>query len=199
MPYIYDVTCVDNATVAVISSSEKYILLVSLKSGKAFKTFHTTSFCSGLTYTNGNFIVSANKGQLQNIRLGDNKTNNICSSMSSTYVASLGNKLFSNKMDTDTIVCHKRNGEMLWTFTDKTALNEPRCIAVDEFGNVFVAGNKSNNFVAISSDGREHKMLLSKTDLVAKPWAIDYNIKLKFLLVANERDGQVFVYKVNYA
>ncbi|XP_071123537.1 uncharacterized protein [Mytilus edulis] len=199
MSKIYDVTCVDDETVAVISSKEPNIKLVGLTSGKSFRTINTTSPSLGITYAKCSFIVCPKKGHLQEIMLKDNMTNNIGSPIDSEYVASLDNTIYHRKKSTDEIVWDNRNGDILWTFSNDTVLKGPRCITVDENGSIFVAGGKSNNIVVIDSEGRDHKILLSEKDLCGSPWAIDYNSKLNCLLVANEKDGQAFLYSVNYA
>lgn len=133
------------------------------------------------------------------VGLEDTKTNIIGSNVVSTYVASFENNIYSKKKDKNTVVCHNRNGDLLWTFTNETVIKGNRCITVDEHGNLFVAGSKSQNVIIIASDGTNHKILLSETDLGGSPWAIDYNSELKSLLVANETDGQAFLYSVNYS
>ncbi|XP_071123539.1 uncharacterized protein [Mytilus edulis] len=198
MPKIYDVACIDNDVVAVVSILTQNIKLVNLKSEKSFKTIHTSYPCCGITYSDGYLIVCSKNGQLQEIRLEDNKITDTGSDVVSFYIAALGNKLYSRKRESETIVCHNRNGDILWTFTDKTILKEPRGIAVDEHGNAIVAGVGSNNVIAISSDGTKHKMLLSENDLIKSPWPICYSSKLKILLVANEKDGHAYLYIVNH-
>ncbi|XP_071121938.1 E3 ubiquitin-protein ligase TRIM71-like [Mytilus edulis] len=198
MPTIYDVACIDNDVVAVVSVTEKNIQLVNLKSEKTIKTIQTSSPCCGITHSEGNLIVCPKKGQLQQIRLEDNKTSEIGSDVVSLYIAAFGNTLYSRKRDVETIICHNRNGDILWTFTNKTALKGPRGIAVDEYGNIFVAGTKSKTITAIASDGSKHKILLSEKDLVGSPWSICYNNKLKVLLVANQKDSQAYLYIVNH-
>ncbi|XP_071123533.1 uncharacterized protein [Mytilus edulis] len=198
LPYIYDVACVDDTTVAVVSMTMENIELINMESGKTFTIVRTYSPCCGLTYKDNHFIVSPQKGQIQKIRLEDTKTYGIGSSMTSLNLAALGNTLYSRKRDTNTIVCHNKNGDVLWTYTDTSVLNVPRGITVDEYGNAFVAGNKSKNVVAISSHGRGHKILLSEKDLCGSPWALCYSEKFKSVLVANETDGQAFLYSVNY-
>ncbi|XP_071123538.1 uncharacterized protein [Mytilus edulis] len=175
LPYIYDVACVDDTTVAVVSMTMENIELIDMESGKTFTIVRTYSPCCGLTYKNNHFIVSPQKGQIQEIRIDDTKTYGIGSSMSSLHLAALGNKLYSRKRDTNTIVCHNKNGDVLWTYTDTSVLNVPRGITVDEYGNIFVVGNKSKNVVAISSHGRGHKILLSEKDLCGSPWALCYS------------------------
>ncbi|XP_071123717.1 uncharacterized protein [Mytilus edulis] len=199
MQTIIDVTCVDNDTVAVISYTQKNIELISLKSGKTIKTISTSDPAICLTYTEGTFIVCLENGQTKEVRLEDNKTNDISSTVVSRSITELNNTLYSVKKDTNTIVCHKRNGEVLWTFTDEEILQKPRGITVDDIGNVIVAGVESNNVIAISSDGTKHKILLSKTDLCGSPWAVSFNNQFKYLLVSNDKDGRAFLYSVSYS
>ncbi|XP_063398526.1 uncharacterized protein LOC134683267 [Mytilus trossulus] len=199
MPNIYDVECINNNVVAVTSSTVNNIKVVNLTTGKTFRTILTSSPCCGITYCEGNFIVCPEKGQLQEIRLEDNKTTDIGSDVVSLYIAAFGNTLYSRKRYTDTIFCHNRNGDILWTFSNSAVLKGPRGIAVDEYGNVFVAGVDSKTITAIASDGSKHKTLLSQKDLVGSPWSICYNSKFKLLLVVNEKDGQAYLYIVNHA
>ncbi|CAG2205152.1 unnamed protein product [Mytilus edulis] len=197
MSCIHDVTCVDNDTVAVISATERNIQLVSLKSGKIFRSINT-NFCSvGITYKEGKFIVCPDDDHvMQAVWLEDNKSSTFGISVFATHVTHLGNKLYTIDRDTNRIFCLNRNGDIQWTFADLTVLSDPTCITVDEHGNVFVA-NTENVFV-ISYDGKHYKILLSDKELCSSPWAICYNSELKSLLVANESDGQAFLYNVKY-
>ncbi|VDI51951.1 Hypothetical predicted protein [Mytilus galloprovincialis] len=199
IPYIYDVAYVDNETVAVVSNTKENIKLVNLKSGKILRSIFTISPSCGITYIEGSFIISSKEGHLLEVGLEDTKTNIIGSNVVSTYVASFENNFYSIGQDKDTVVCQNRNGDLLWTFTNKTVIKGKRCITVDEHGNLFVVGKESKNVIIISSDGTKHKILLSETDLCGSPWAIDYNSELKSLLVANEKDGQAFLYSVHYS
>ncbi|VDI57405.1 Hypothetical predicted protein [Mytilus galloprovincialis] len=202
MPNINDVTYVDNEIVAVVSYYDKNIKLVNLKAGKAFRTINTNSPSCGLTYIGGRLIISPLGGRLGEVGLND--TTDICIGSQhgqrvASYVASLGDKIYSSKQNNNTVVCHHRNGDLLWTFTNETVIKGNRCITVDEHGNLFVVGKNSQNVIIIASDGTKHKQLLSEKDLCGVPWAIDYNSELKSLLVANEKDGQAFLYTVNYS
>ncbi|CAC5388346.1 unnamed protein product [Mytilus coruscus] len=199
MQTIIDVACVDNETVAVISYTQKNIELVSLKSGKTIKNINTTAPALCLTYTEGTFIVCLENGQMKEVQLKDNKTIDIGSTVVSRSITESNSTLYSVKKDANTIVCHKRNEDVLWTFTDEEVLKRPRGISVDEHGNVIVAGVESNNVIMISSDGTKHKILLSQTDLCGSPWAVSFNNKFKYLLVSNDKDGRAFLYSVNYS
>lgn len=110
--------------------------------------------------------------------------------MSSLNVAALGNTLYSRKRNTHNIVCHYKDGDVLWTYADISVLNVHRGIAGDEYGNVFVAGNKNKKALLLYHlmvEGTKHSCL---RDLCGSPWALCYSSKLESLLVANETDGQ---------
>ncbi|XP_071123520.1 uncharacterized protein [Mytilus edulis] len=190
IPGIHAVTCIDNETVAVTSIIRNNIELVSLKSGKVFRSIPTHFYSIDLAYIDGKLIVCPTKGQLQEISLDDTNAISIGSTMiSTTFFAAFGNSLYCTESYTNAIVCQKRNGDKLWTFTDNAALKGPKCITIDEHGNIFVIGGESRNVIAIASDGIKHKILLSESELCGSPWAIDYISEFKTLLVANEKDG----------
>jgi hypothetical protein len=59
--------------------------------------------------------------------------------------------------------CCNRNGKQIRTFKDEN-LQNPRVVTYDDEGHVYVTGRWSNNVIAISPDGRQSKVLLSKAE-----------------------------------
>lgn len=69
-------------------------------------------------------------------------------------------------------------------------------IAVDNNGNVYVAGCISSNVIIISSDGKHHKQILTKDDGLIFPSAIILDTGNRKLLIANTGDT-AFVYNIS--
>ena len=79
-------------------------------------------------------------------------------------VTSFKDRLYYTDSIRSEVVCCDINGTILWTFTDKSALNAPSSITVDDYGHVYVVGANPVNVIVISPDGKEHRQLLSKAD-----------------------------------
>jgi DNA-binding beta-propeller fold protein YncE len=58
-------------------------------------------------------------------------------------------------------------------------------IALDKNSNVFVAGMETNNVVVLSSDGKNCRQILSKSDGLHEPYSLRINIDRGELLVCN--------------
>ena len=106
-------------------------------------------------------------------------------------VTSLNDRLYYTNSNRSEVVCFDINGTTLWTFTDTSVSKDQRSIAVDDYGNVYVVGPRSANVIVISPDGKKHKQLLSKTDRLDDPWALQYDWKTRQLLVANSTESQL--------
>jgi DNA-binding beta-propeller fold protein YncE len=191
--------CVDQNTAAVTSPSEKFIQLVDLKTGKTVKCINTNTTCSGITSANGMLVFSAIGKGLRKVDLKDENIVEIvaCAADVWSYVSSFNDRLYYTNAKRHEVVCCDNNGTVLWTFTDKSVLKDPRSIAVDDYGNVYVAGANSTNVIVISPDGKEHRTLLSKADLHDKPRALHYDRQTRQLLVANTMTS-AFIYSVDY-
>ena len=191
--------CVDQNTAAVTSPSEKFIQLVDLKTGKTVKCINTNTTCSGITSANGMLVFSAIGKGLRKVDLKDENIVEIVAFAADvwSYVSSFNDRLYYTNAKRHEVVCCDNNGTVLWTFTDKSVLKDPRSIAVDDYGNVYVAGANSTNVIVISPDGKEHRTLLSKADLHDKPRALHYDRQTRQLLVANTMTS-AFIYSVDY-
>jgi DNA-binding beta-propeller fold protein YncE len=63
------------------------------------------------------------------------------------YVATSGDKLYYTKVFLHNVTCCDLHGTTQWEFNDKHALHTPCGIAIDNDGNVYVVGCRSNNVV----------------------------------------------------
>jgi DNA-binding beta-propeller fold protein YncE len=103
-----------------------------------------------------------------------------------SYVATSEDKLYYTNYIKHTVTCCDLHGTTQWEFKSKRFLQELGGISVDNDGNVYVVGYKSNNVVVISSDGQRHIQLLSSKDGLVKPYVLDYDKSTNMLLVVNE-------------
>ncbi|VDI54559.1 Hypothetical predicted protein [Mytilus galloprovincialis] len=75
-------------------------------------------------------------------------------------------------------------------------LIRPNSIDVDGKGNVYVGGLMSDNIHRISSDGKDHQIILTKNDGIHGPWGLCYNRGKKQLLVVNDNKKSVAMYNL---
>lgn len=103
------------------------------------------------------------------------------------HVALLGDKIYFTHSDNNSVTCDWQ-GKIQWNFHNRE-ITFPFGVTVDTDGNVFVAGNNSNNVIVISPDGKHHKQLLSFEDGVYWPIGLIYDRHKHQLLVTNYYKG----------
>jgi hypothetical protein len=194
-----DVAFIDQNTAAVTSSTEKFITLVDLNTGETVKFINTNTTCSGITSTNGMLVFCAIGKGLGKVNLKDEKIGEIVAFAAdvSSRATSFNGRLYYTDSVRSEVVCCDINGTILWTFTDKYVLKVPRSIAVDDYGNVYVVFVNSVNVIVIFPDGKEHRKVLSKADILENPRALHYDRQTRQLLVANAKT-YAFIYSVDY-
>jgi DNA-binding beta-propeller fold protein YncE len=140
------------------------------------------------------YYCTGNKG-LKMLNLSDKSTSDVINSDMSTvdYIATSTDKLYYTNYDRHTVTCCDLHGTTQWDFKDNRVLQYPRGITVDNDGNVYVIGYRSNNVVVISPDGQRHRQILSSRDGLSYPRVLDYDQSINRLLVANtERTAFLF-------
>jgi hypothetical protein len=194
-----DVACIDQNTAAVTSPSDQLIQLVDLNTGKTVKSINTNTTCCGITSTNGMLVFSVLGKGLSKVDLKDENIVEIVAFDANflSRVTSINDRLYYTNSKRDEVVCCHINGTIFWTFTYESVLKTPRAITVDEYGHVYVVGANSTNVIVISSNGKEHRTLLSTAGILDKPRALHYDRKTRQLLVANNKTS-AFIYSVDY-
>lgn len=197
----FDVTVVDVATVAVSSGSpvRSYapcIQIIDIESRKHTKTIDTTAWSYGIMCADENFVFCGYKPTgIHKIDLKTNQKSFINSTIplnTWSYITYFKKKLYVTIDRNHTVTCCDEKGNVIWTYTDKTILDTPRGITVDNNGNLFVCC-VSNHVLMISSDGKRAKPILDTKDGLNRPTAIHYDRSTHRLLVANI-DGTAVLY-----
>ena len=116
--------------------------------------------------------------------------------MNSTNISLRDDTINCTDSVTNTIYCHKLTGQQIWTFKEQSVLREPRGIALDKNRNVYVAGYETNNVVVLSSEGKNCRQILTKSDGLDKPYSLRINIDRSELLVCNE-NGLAFLFSLH--
>ncbi|VDI01890.1 Hypothetical predicted protein [Mytilus galloprovincialis] len=112
-----------------------------------------------------------------------------------SFVVTYEDKIyFSN--DKSSVICTNRSGEPLWTFKYESILKKPRGATFDNYGNLYITGELSSNVVVLSSDGKQHREILTGSDGLREPSAIFYDKDENRLLVSSG-NSNILIFNVS--
>jgi DNA-binding beta-propeller fold protein YncE len=189
--YAYDSVYIkDNNSVAVSSGFgvNRCIAIIDIASNEFLTTISMDTHIFGMAIRSGSIYYCAGKKGLKLLNISDKSVRDIITRDMTFvyYVATYEDKLYYANNKTQIVTCCDLHGTTQWEFNSEHVLEEPRGISVDNDGNVYVVGYKSNNVVVISSDGQRHIQLLSSKDGLVNPYVLDYDKSTNRLLVVNE-------------
>jgi len=180
----------DNNSVAVSSGlgRNKCITMIDIVSNEVLTTISMDTHITGMAIKGGTIYYCTCEKGLKKLSLSDNSVSDIINrDMTAVYyVATSEDKLYYTNYEIHTVTCCDLHGTTQWEFNGERVLKCPRGISLDNDGNLYVVGYKSNNVVVISPDGQRHIQLLSFKDGLVKPCVLEYDKSTNRLLVVNE-------------
>jgi DNA-binding beta-propeller fold protein YncE len=191
------VTCIDDTRLAISNGDHHQINILSIASKKIEKIINTSYWCYGIAQNEGSLLLCEGSRGISKVQVSDNSISPLVKQETfpdGAYVITSGDNIYHTNT-TNTISCHKINGDKLWEFQDVAIIREPRGVAVDKDLNVYVASEGNNSVVLISPDGKRCKTVLGKSDGIDRPTAIYFD-KVKNNLVVCNANGTAFLYKV---
>lgn len=198
--YAFDVAALDEKNVVVTSpkTNDPRIIFIDIYS-KAVTKIETECICESMTFINGNFLsISPEKG-IRNINAKNGRIMSTIDNCLPNFasITSLKSKIYFCDPVKNVISCCNMVGTTIWSFTDDTIIKKPQGIAVDGMGNAYVTNQDLNNVIVISPDGNQSKLLLSQSDGLENPKAIQYDRKRDRLLVAN-KTMKAFLFDISH-
>ncbi|CAG2249097.1 unnamed protein product [Mytilus edulis] len=197
----FDVTYITEGNTLAVSSggsSAQCIYIIDMENRKVKKTISVNDRIYGIKY-NGTGLIHCGHTGIRMIDPNDETIRDIVRGkiLSECYVTAYGDKLYHTNLNKNTVTCYDIKGNKKWAFENKIILQAPAGISVDNDGNIYVVGRKSNSLIMISPDGKRHRQLLSAKDGLSEPWSIHFSMERNMLIVANSRGGKAFLYSVN--
>jgi DNA-binding beta-propeller fold protein YncE len=192
--YPFDVTCLDDATVAV--STMNGIGIVNIDSAETERFIKTSKPCRGITYHNGVLLWCEYERGIQMMQLSDDRVTTLVKQLKlyCSYITTCGDKIYQTNRDTNTVICYTIKGKKLWKYKDVSVLNDPRGVTVDNNSNVYVTSCSPHKVVVLEPHGRQGRQVISSYDGLADPNGIYFNKSKNSLFVANL--GKAFLYNM---
>ncbi|XP_063411379.1 uncharacterized protein LOC134694302 [Mytilus trossulus] len=180
---------------AVVSVGEKGIQIIDLATLKLGRTIKVKGDCRGITcvkdkiWVNNKYhtltIVDIDGKVLKVIRTTFNPKE-ICANQDGDLYCTV---FYSDKVYV--VTCDGKEREIYNSLELKSAAG----VAVDDRGDVYVAGYVSNNIHRIYNDGQKHDIVLSAEDGINNPIGLSYNNETRELLVLNDAGKSIIIYK----
>lgn len=192
-----DVAYTGQRQVAVTLSNKSKIKFINMENGITSYKMSLTSAAYGISVSGDDMIVRVKDSGF----LYTDKTRRLVrmvpvSDESILYVTYQNEKFYYTKWDENIVACCDGAGNTIWTFHNGI-LKKPCGITIENGGNIFVAGFESNNIVLISENGKQYRELLSESDNLNNPTAIDYNNETNQLAIVNLEGGMCNVFEIH--
>ncbi|XP_052065979.1 uncharacterized protein LOC127705675 isoform X2 [Mytilus californianus] len=196
----FDVVFITESNTLAVSSGgsgSKCISIIDMHIQKVTKTIFVNGWIYGITCRGPKLVYSGSENGIRMINPNDETIIEIVGDEMPyyCYVSTFANKLYHTNPDKNTVTCYDLQGKIHWIFQNESVLQTPQGIAVDNDGNLYVVGRKSNNVIIISTDGQRHRQLLSRNDGLSNPRSIHISRERNVLLVVNNKD-KAFLYSV---
>lgn len=192
-----DVAYTDQNQVAVTLSNKSKIKFVNMENGITSCKMSLTSSAYGISVSGDTMIVRIKDSSF----LYTDKTRRVVrmvpiSDECILYVTYQNEKFYYTNWEKNIVACCDGAGNTIWKFHNGI-LKRPCGITIENGGHIFVAGFESNNIVLISENGKQYCELLSESDNLKNPTAIDYNDETKQLAVVNLEGGMCNVFEIH--
>ncbi|XP_052065634.1 uncharacterized protein LOC127705371 [Mytilus californianus] len=199
----FDLVCIDDNTVAITTgeSEEKTGVIIfdlTKRINKHFVALPTTPF--GITYDGKSLICCCATEEIHVISCTDYSITTITNTVLPvfSYIATHVDRiLYTNPME-NKVTCCLYSGQLVWEFKNENVLRTPQGITVDEKGNVFVVGLKSQNILVIARDGKSYKEIKTTHYGLPQPSTIFFDKIRKQMLVTNE-DSFAHLYDISFS
>ena len=194
----YDVTCIDDTRLVVSTGMYHQISIINIASKKTEKIINTSIGCYGIAQNDGSLLFCEKSKGILRVQLSDNTISLLLKQVrfpDDAYVITSGDNLYHTNNTTNTVSCHKINGDKLWEFHDVAIIRNPHGVAVDRDLNVYVVSRENASVVVISPDGKRCRTVLGRSDGINNPLAICFE-KVKNNLVFCNYSGKAFLYNV---
>ncbi|XP_071168902.1 uncharacterized protein [Mytilus edulis] len=195
---LYDVTSLDDNTVAVTTWLQNDIHVIDINTG-TIKTCMSGDFCGGITHRGNTLMCGARSNELKTVDLRDNEVSVLIPEVPincQTYVTTTSDKIFVTHHANNTVTCYRMNGDKEWQYLDQSMVNVPLGITVDKYENVYVISNGNNSVVLITSDGKHARKILEEKDGIVCPYSVHFDPNQNNLLVACFNGG-AFLYNIS--
>ncbi|CAC5399795.1 unnamed protein product [Mytilus coruscus] len=195
----FDVTCIDENTVAVSNAYATQIEVINITSKQSEKVIKTTGGSYGICFSEGRLLYSELGKGIQVVELNDGTHGKLIQKEDEVhtfnYVTTSENRIYETRPEANAVTCRTSSGEALWEFKDESVIKTPYGITVDNNFNVYVVSNGNNSIIVISRDGKHARRLLGKGNGVNDPTCLHIDKNRNVLMVGNV-DGNVFLYDV---
>ncbi|XP_063411420.1 uncharacterized protein LOC134694345 [Mytilus trossulus] len=190
----YDIDRIDLDRIVVTYGDALYIEIMNCKTFNVEKKISLQHSCLKVSQEDGRLYVVYGKAKIQVMDISGNQIETLkITSEGITCIKTSRQKIYYADYSTKEVHCFRLNGEELWKL-ECDSIKFPYDITLDSYHNVYVVGCVSNNISIIQHDGKNSKTLLTESDGLYHPTALDFDTDKKTLLICNE-EGNVALYK----
>ncbi|XP_069132442.1 tripartite motif-containing protein 2-like [Argopecten irradians] len=199
----WDLCLVDNNTVAVSMGTKRLISMINMTSSKlsmiSGDDIDTGKQCDGITYKDGQFMVSTGYSSNRDIySVMEGQEVNVLHTPSAkpyylVYDPTTSDVIVSLHTNTegDTVLYRLSSDGTTTEMAKVGLLKKGNGVDVDEEGNVYVCGRASNNVVQISCDGKIVRELVT-SESVKEPFTISVSDH-RFVLSSDASDSSNYI------
>ncbi|XP_071155302.1 uncharacterized protein [Mytilus edulis] len=180
---------------ALVSAGQEGIQIIDLTSFKPDRKIEVTGDCTGIAIAKEHIWIKNESNTLRIIDINGKILNTIKTTFDPCDIcATKEGDVCCTDCDSDKVFVVTSDGKEreLYSSSDLKSIGG---VAVDDSGDVFIAGYSSNNIHKLNHYQQKQGIIMAVDDLINRPTGLSYNNETKELLVVNDQHQYINIYK----